>query len=368
GSAHFTWIYSMDSAGSLNFNARAGGEDANSGTIAYSTYSNRGATIQTQASLQSSISAIPEYAGVGWTITIVMSVTNAGQADAISVAPSLLISPESSGTATQISVPSSPVTITGGSSHSFTWTYSAASTGSVIFSGNAMGSDANNNNALLSAVTTDTTYIQTPAALSSSIVVTPVTISSGQIFTIRMFVTNTGMASAVSVTPSSLIKFGGAGHAYYSGPVPVSANIPGGGTSVFTWTYSATGPGTLWYSGNASGTDSLNNTVISSIPSASAPRTVISGANLTASIYVSPARINMDNMLTVIMVVTNTGGATANNVQADPSNLTQIGTGGCLPITSPSPASVNITGGNNHIFTWTFSAVGTGTVNFSGRA
>ncbi|MCX8093989.1 MAG: hypothetical protein N3E50_07495, partial [Candidatus Goldbacteria bacterium] len=99
GSAVFTWIYSMDSAGSLNFNARAGGQDANSNATVYSTYSNRGATVQTRAALQSSIASIPEYVGVGWTITVVMSVTNTGQASAINVSPSLIIAPSSSGSA-----------------------------------------------------------------------------------------------------------------------------------------------------------------------------------------------------------------------------------------------------------------------------
>ncbi|HDQ26601.1 MAG TPA: hypothetical protein ENN43_07670, partial [bacterium] len=176
-SAEFTWIYLMQSGGNLQFNGRAAGQDANSGSVVASSFTNRDVIVQEAAVLISSISVSPVYSAVGWTITTVMTVSNTGQAQAVNVSPSFVIDGASTGSVTLIGAPASPVSINGGAAHHFTWTYSAASTGSVIFSGSANGQDGNNATAISSAVNTRTAYIQTPASLASSVVIDPVVIS-----------------------------------------------------------------------------------------------------------------------------------------------------------------------------------------------
>ena len=365
----FTWTYLMEGSGNVNFQARANGEDENSGVIVVSSYNNKNVTVQQAAALESLISVIPLNSANSWPVTVVMTVANSGEAQADAVAPSLIISPESSGSMNIVSVPSpASASIAGGAMAGFTWVYTAGSTGSVVFSGRATGNDANNGTAIASEYSHETAYVQTPASLSSDVHVLPVSISSGQVFTVLMYVTNTGIAAADSVVPSALTKFGTAGAVIASGPLPSSASIPGGQTQVFTWTYNAATTGSLAFRGNASGNDSLTGSPVSSAATTSLYRTVINGSALSASIFVSPASVNMDTIVTVRMTVTNTGGAQCNNVSISPAGLAIIGTGGVLSVAVPSPSSVNIAGSASHVFTWTFSAVGTGTVIFSARA
>src|SRR5208283_5344624 len=98
------------------------------------------------------------------------------------------------------------------------WIYSAASVGTVLFSGNATGKDGNNNNNIASAITFTASYIQTPASLSSALSIIPSVLSTGQLFTIIMTVTNGGIATANVVTPTALVKFGSGNTNPISGP------------------------------------------------------------------------------------------------------------------------------------------------------
>jgi len=91
-------------------------------STAIATYNNY--IIQTPANLTSSISAQPAVVGAGWTITVVMDITNIGQATAVNVGPdalALTVTGSSEPYITLLSVPSpASVTITGGSTARFT--------------------------------------------------------------------------------------------------------------------------------------------------------------------------------------------------------------------------------------------------------
>ncbi|HRU40057.1 MAG TPA: hypothetical protein P5511_09280, partial [Candidatus Goldiibacteriota bacterium] len=351
------------------------GQDANTGSVVSSSSTNINAVVQERANLVSEVISTPENAGIGWTITAVMNVYNTGEAQAVNVAPAWQV-PSGTGQVTLISSPSSPVTINGGAAHGFTWTYQAtAFTGSVIFSGNATGNDANNNNALSSNYSSDTSWIQNQATIAASMHIMPATISTGQVFTIAMHVTNTAGANgapAVNVIPpafNALTRYGSAGFSYYSGPQPVSAVVAGGASVVFTWTVSATTTGDMAFEGEVTANDSLTGAALSAVP-ISETRSVIKGATLSASMAVYPSSVNLGSVVTVTLTVTNSAGsASANNVSPTPVNLSpRIGGGGVQLLTSPSPINSDIAGGASRTYTWTFSAVGTGTVNFSARA
>jgi hypothetical protein len=76
---------------------------------------------------------------VGDSITVTMRVTNTGTASETGVTPSALTL-GGTGSATLSSGPSpASATIAGGDSQDFTWTYTAASAGTVTFSGSATG-------------------------------------------------------------------------------------------------------------------------------------------------------------------------------------------------------------------------------------
>lgn len=141
-SGYFTWTFSAAGTGSLCFSGFAQGTDINSGMTVSSPPALDCVVIQTPASLICGLNALPNPAAVGENITLVMTITNTGQATANSVAPSLSLYGSVAYMYMAGPIPAN-VTITGGASGYFTWIYMAASTGSLSFSGNAQGIDAN---------------------------------------------------------------------------------------------------------------------------------------------------------------------------------------------------------------------------------
>ncbi len=370
GSVTFTWTYSMTGAGLFNFQTYAKGTDANSGVIVNSSPSNNIiATVQQAAALASSISLSPVFAGVGWQVTVYMTVTNTGGAAANNVSPQLTPVLLGGGNVT-LTTPPSPFTVSigAGLSNVFTWIYSTNSTGTINFSGYASGQDINSNNNIASPFNYALLYIQTPAALSSAISIIPATLSSGQLFTVIMTVTNTGLAAANVVTPTTLTKYGSGGTYLNSGPQPLSTSIPGGATAYFTWTYMATGLGSVAFSGGAHGWDNLTGANINSIWTISNMSMIVAGAQLASSITVAPASVNLNNTVTVIMTVSNGGTASCVNVTPVLINEGWSGTGGVALLSGPSPASQAVPGLGMSYFTWTYQSVGVGTVIFSAEA
>lgn len=329
-----------------------------------------------QALLTSSISAIPIQVSSGQQITVTMTVQNTGGAQANNVTPSVLTA-NTTGTAsaTLLTGPTPASTnIPASSSQSFTWTYianSGANGGTISFTGNATGTDAGTGNPVSSTATTSNTVtVQVPAAINANLTTNLSIVSSGQNVTVNMVVSNTGQATANNVTPSALTvnTTGTASALYTSGPTPGSANIPGGTSATFSWIYtcnSGTSGGTITFSGNATGTDANSGSPITSNTD-SATVTVQTPANLISLLVATPAVVKPGDTITVTMTVQNTGQAGALNVT--PSVLTVAGTGTVAPISGPVPASINIPGLSAQTFTWTYKAIGNGTVTFSGNA
>lgn len=91
----------------------------------------------------------------------------------------------------------------------------------------------------------------------------PSTVESTEIVTVTMIVTNILENTIMGVTPSPLtvISTGTAHAVMQTGPLPVSADLVAGDTATFMWTYqvfSGARGGTLTFSGNAYGTDSVS--------------------------------------------------------------------------------------------------------------
>lgn len=83
----------------------------------------------------------PDTVNAGQTITVIMVVTNTGNAAADSVLPSALTVAGTGGVSALVS-PASAVSIPAAGTASFTWTYNADSSGIVSFQGSASGIDA----------------------------------------------------------------------------------------------------------------------------------------------------------------------------------------------------------------------------------
>src|SRR5208337_2062944 len=135
-------------------------------------------------------------------------------------------------------------------------------TGNLVFSGNATGIDNNSGLPVISPISTanNNTLLQVgPVLLVTTMSAYPPTVSTTQMITLYMTVSNAGGALASSIVPSPLtIANSGTGNALLTtGPLPAAAAaLAPGATVTFTWTYSATAQGNVWFSGSANGIDS----------------------------------------------------------------------------------------------------------------
>jgi M6 family metalloprotease-like protein len=214
------------------------------------------------------------------------------------------------------------------------------------------------------------------AALLSSLSASPTQVSSGQQINVTMAVENVGGTQTDNVTPSALTvnTSGTASATYLSGPNPASATITAGSTQNFTWAYvanSGASGGTVTFTGNASGTENGTGNPISSSASTSNTVTIQVPASLNASLNTNLAVISSGQSVTVNMVVSNTGQATANGVTPSALSMSTTGTASATYVNGPAPGSSNISGGTSITFSWTYtgnSGASGGTVTFSGNA
>jgi len=229
----------------------------------------------------SSLVAMPAQVSVGQYINVTMSVFNNGSPDALSVSPTALAV---TGNATWIAgpTPGAWATIPGGEYRDFSWTYQVTAAGSdVVFNGYAFGVDSFTMTGVTSTATdSNTVIIQTPAALECSLS-GPDNAERLREFTLTMTVINTGQATAVSVTPVNLMitPDSTSNTTSTNGPSPPGADIAGGGSQDFTWTFSAADEvGTLWFTGQAQGYDYNSAALITSASATSNTINVIQGA------------------------------------------------------------------------------------------
>ena len=147
-----------------------------------------------------------------------------------------------------------PRTVPNGVSY-MTWTYSANSAGTVQFTAYAEGNGQNTSTLYIANVTASNQItVRTSVSLTAQTAVVPVQASTSQWFRVMMTVTNSGEAQSDNTIPS-ITPIGDTGSiALISSPAsPVI--ISGGNSRTFTWTYSASSPGTVSFSCYATGND-----------------------------------------------------------------------------------------------------------------
>lgn len=242
----------------------------------------------------------------------------------------------------------------------FTWTFSATHQGAVNFQASVNGNDYNNaqhgvtNTVSTPLTTTANTVINNPGALSAQFTgLMPQAADLGQIFTVTLSVSNASNASTVlGVAPiPDVIANPAFTFSQISGPLPASVSLSAGAGVVFTYTYSASGLGTLAFSFEAAGVDAVSNIGVTSTPFI-ANVAIQNPAALTASMAGVSGYASVGNNFTVLMTVSNTGGASA---QVSP--VTPI-TGPQASIVSISPNSVVVPGLGFQTFTYVYAAVG----------
>jgi uncharacterized repeat protein (TIGR01451 family) len=237
GLAVYTMVYRATEAGLFGLNGNLSGRDARTNAVITSVDAlSNNVLIEEPAELVSAISVQGSTTvDIGQTVTIVMTVTNNGQAYAMNTLPNnMYIKAGSTGGLIQISAPVAAVHITGGASALFTWRYSAAGTGLVSVSGNATGADQHLLTGIKSDMSTsDVVTVQTPANLIAALSAWPVSVGTGQYITVILTVTNNGQARAVNIVPSITAPVGAV---TLQGTVqPTTQDIGGLTAGVFTW-------------------------------------------------------------------------------------------------------------------------------------
>ena len=140
GSATIDWPITATAAGTVRIAACASGIDATTNATVLSNTSTRDVTIKQPVVLVSTI-GIPDMLGANQQFAVTLQVTNTGPATATAVAPSALVI-GGTGAAALVSAPSGGVSIAGGASASFTFTYATTALGTLHLSGNATGTDS----------------------------------------------------------------------------------------------------------------------------------------------------------------------------------------------------------------------------------
>jgi hypothetical protein len=378
GAVTFTWVLHASALGTIQLQGIVKGLDVNLGLPINSPGRTSSiCTVQSPAALASSIFVSPLVNYNGQLFTVSLVVTNTGQAAATNVSATPLamgIIQVPTLWPSQVGPDPLTVTVAGGASYTFKWTFTAYGEGNITFSSNAMGTEPNTGNTVTSAVTGATTNILSSAALSSSMWISQTTLTVGQQLKVRLTVTNTGFGVApalnVQPIPNLLFRYGTPGSvSFISGPSVIAGNpasVPVGSSVVFEWTYSANSAGISNFSVQARATDAGIG-VINAVPELSMPVTVQTVPNLAATSLASPVTVDIGQTIQVSVTITNTGGTDVNNV-----NLTwgyTVSGGGSALTLGPNPATaVNIAGNSAAVFNWTFTATGSGTFTLTASA
>jgi hypothetical protein len=365
----FTYDFTAAQAGALTFTGGAQGRDANSGTTVSAVQGTSNiVTVGSGATLSITSVTTPASANVGQTFALSVVVMNGGQSAANGVAPSLQAPP-------QVSLVSGPTPATapiaGGASATYAYTFAATAAGTVTFTSTASGTDANSGLTVNApAVSSMPMALVAPGTLQAALSI-PAPLSTGQAFTATLIVTNTGGSTVNNVLPSppqpNVTSVSGNASATTISS-PGAANIPGGGSAVYTWAFTATGTGSISMSVNVGGTDA--NTGASVTASATSNTATVSApSSLVITAFSIPTTLTRGQTFNASMTVQNTGANAVNNVLPSP-NPPMVNATGANASTSTMPAAQNIGSGGSATFSWTYTENGTapGTLALTGGA
>ncbi len=184
----FTYTGSVNSNGSgaspwsLSFQDTAAGNDGNSGKpVSSGNVFSNSIGVSQPAQLSASFSVTPLASTVGQIVTVVLTVSNSGDATAQGVQPSSVIQNGTGGLQLLTGAVQTPIDVAKGASTTFMWTYSALGVGTLTLSANASGIDQNsglvvNSPIAISALET----VQFPASLLvQSVTASPASIGTG---------------------------------------------------------------------------------------------------------------------------------------------------------------------------------------------
>jgi len=372
-SASYTLALTAASAGSVAVNASASGAEITTGLPLSAAASAGTLRVQARAALTATLS-LPATVTVASAFTVTMTVANGGDAAALGVSPGPLgLAAGAGGLLPTLSGPTpAQADVPGHGSATFTWTAQLTSGGTVVLSGGAAGTDANDGKAVTAAPASSNTGVpQASAALSLTATLlqsvtssTRVSVASTtQVLGLRLVVRNTGGATARNVALA--VTAAGSGAATV-GTLPAAFDLAPGASATQVIALTATSAGSLAVNASALATEITTGLPLSAAASAGG-LTVEARAALSATLAL-PATVTAATSFTVTMTVSNGGDATARAVSPGPLGLA-AGAGGPLPtLTGPSPAQKDIPGHGSATFTWTAQLTSGATVVLTGGA
>ena len=373
-----TWTWNVGGVGTVSFAVSVTGRDGNSGNAIAPAPAGAGpVTVQTSGALSLAIAATPTQVSAGLQqVSLTLSATNTGGASVIldALAPPT-VAAGGGALATLLSSPASPAgtALSGGTTRSFTWTYTVSASGTLAFTARATGKEANSGNAILPApVTSSTVVVQAPAALSLSASATPARVSAGlQRVSLALAASNPGGAAVrLDTLPSPLVA-GTAAATIVSTPAsPAATLLAGGATATFTWQYEVSGSGTLSFSASASGTDANSGTVLAPAPAAAGQVTVQQPAKLSLSASLNLSLLSAGlQQLSLTLQASNPGEAGVVLAALPAPTIVTTGAATASIVSSPaSPAGNVLAAGAMRSFVWTWSVAGSGSLSLTASA
>jgi len=354
-----TWTATGLSVGSINCTVTASGVDAISGASLTSPVTEVSGIFDPGA-LEAGLT-LPARASSGQWMNVYLTVTNTGGSSVSGVAAVQSASPGAMVVLESGPTPTGPLSLSGGASQSFTWTYSVSGTGLLSFSATVSGQVCGVSPVLAAA--DGATDVVMPASLRIAVSVSGTPITPGQWLTVVVTVTNTGGAAAALLDPFLRVSSGQL--AMVGGPVPISASmLSEGATASFTWTWSVSGVAPVAFTASAAGFDINSGSVVAAGPVSSPALVVWSPARLevvTLELGPSPV-VPVGAPVTATLVVQNAGGVGARIEAVYPGAVSsQPGVVGPPGAVYPS-LPVTLAGGASQVFTWTQTATGCGTV------
>ncbi|MEK7476492.1 MAG: hypothetical protein AAB152_12795 [Candidatus Coatesbacteria bacterium] len=353
GSVVFSWTGTAGAAGGVTLTATASGDNP-----VWSNPASAGVTVLTPAALDAAVSVYPVSICGGQSLQVRLTVTNTGQAGANGVnAPAFVVSGTGSAAVAAGPSPALPVTLAGGMSRTFTWTYTGGVSGVVWFTTTVSGTDAVSGAGVSSGPSVSGPVTVSTAAVLDAAVSAPASASTGQVVVVTLTVTNTGGVAATSVTPAI-----GAGSGSFGTPSPaIAAVVPAGAMQTFSWNYTVGTAGTIGFTATASGLTCGASPVSAGT---AASMSAVAAAVIAGSAAISPPSVTAGGWFTVTLTVTNTGAVNATTLA--PGIWATAGGSLVVPEAGPVPPSVvSLAPGAFQTFSWTYSVSGAGTVGFT---
>lgn len=361
----FTWTFTGAAPGLVTLSTTLSGTDSNTGlAIPPSVAVSNTMLIQTPAALNASATLLPGQVSTGQWFTLALTVTNTGQASATLVTPALVDGSGALLTYRTGPTPAGPVTLTGGGAQTFKWTYSPDGAGALFFSLSAAGLDANTG-AIIFAGRTITGLAQIRAALVAGLSLSATSAGSGGAFAVTLTVTDTGQAATTGLKPPVLLLSGFGSATVAAGGWPSSAPVTLAGGARLTWTYTFTAglSGIVSFAGQVTGADGNAGWAVTAVAVPPLPLKVGSPQFGILSFAAAPASVGLDQIVTLVMTVSNTGRYVLDGLS--PGAVGLNGDGRMELVSGPQPPALSgVLPGDTVTFTWTFRSLRGGIVTF----